>query len=89
MTGFANNFLPDGKLQLLVERYAGCSIQLPAHGEEEIYGSLSVYRREVLEELAAYQKAHPKEAILKRLRDMARIKPELAEAASACLSALE
>ena len=48
------------KLLLLLERYVGNSIQLPAHEgvNDNLYGSLAVYQQEVMEELAQYAKNH-------------------------------
>ena len=44
------------KLLLLLERWRGGSVQLPAHEgvDDTVYGSLAVYRQEVAEELAQY-----------------------------------
>lgn len=52
--------LRPGKLRLLLERYAGKSVQLPAHEgiDDSAYGSLAVYRQEVVEELGRYAKNH-------------------------------
>lgn len=48
------------KLRLLLERYAGRSVQLPAHQgvDDNAYGSLKVYQEEVVEELARYAGNH-------------------------------
>lgn len=48
------------KVLLLLIRYQGNSIQLPAHEgvDDAVYGSLSIYRQEVLEELAEFAKNH-------------------------------
>jgi len=48
------------KLLLLIERYEGNSIQLPAHEgiNDSVYGSLAVYRQEIIEELQQYVKNH-------------------------------
>lgn len=53
-------FLTEGKLRLLLQRYAGLSEQLPAHegGDDSLYGSLAVYREEVIEELSRYASNH-------------------------------
>lgn len=47
------NVLTKEKLEMLVTRYEGKSVQLPAHKgiEDEVYGSLAVYRKEVVGEL--------------------------------------
>lgn len=51
-----NEILTDGKLILLLERYMGESIQLPAHEgvDDSVYGSLAIYRQEIVEELACW-----------------------------------
>ncbi len=48
------------KLLLLLRRYQGESVQLPAHEgvDDTAYGSLAVYRREVVDELALYASNH-------------------------------
>lgn len=48
------------KLRLLLERYLGASVQLPAHEgvDDTVYGSLAIYRQEVQEELTYYAKRH-------------------------------
>lgn len=48
------------KLRLLLDRYLGASVQLPAHEgvDDTVYGSLAIYRQEVQEELAYYAKRH-------------------------------
>lgn len=48
------------KLALMLRRYLGKSSQLPAHEgvDDEVYGSLAVYRAEVIEELARYVAHH-------------------------------
>lgn len=53
--------LASGKLVLLLARYQGKSVQLPAHvseKNEEVYGSLRVYQREVVDELALWAQTH-------------------------------
>lgn len=52
--------LMPGKLLLLLERYQGGSVQLPAHEgvDDSIYGSLAVYRQEVIEELGQWVENH-------------------------------
>jgi len=56
-TAVKTNALTLEKLQLLLERYQGKSVQLPAHVaiDDSIYGSLEVYRKEVCEELAKWK----------------------------------
>ena len=60
-----NEVLTSGKLLLLLERYMGESIQLPAHEgvDDTVYGSLAVYRREIVEELACWAKNHSAEEL--------------------------
>lgn len=52
--------LMPGKLLLMLERYQGKSIQLPAHRgiDDTVYGSLAIYQQEVVEELATYAHNH-------------------------------
>lgn len=54
-----------GKLVLLLERYLGNSAQLPAHEgvDDTVYGSLAVYRQEVVEELSQYAANHSLEEL--------------------------
>ncbi|MGX8682769.1 MAG: alpha/beta hydrolase [Bacteroidales bacterium] len=61
--------LMPGKLRLLLERYQGNSIQLPAHEgiDDAIYGSLTIYQQEVVEELSRYVMNHS----LKELENVA------------------
>lgn len=56
----STEMLRPGKLRLLLERYAGLSVQLPAHEgiDDDVYGSLKVYREEVVEELSRYASNH-------------------------------
>ena len=53
------------KLLLLLERYQGKSVQLPAHENvnDEIYGSLRMYRLEIVQELSQYAENHSLEAL--------------------------
>ena len=50
--------LTSGKMILLLERYLGNSIQLPAHEgiNDTLYGSLAIYRQEIIDELRSMQK---------------------------------
>ena len=70
-----NEILTEGKLLLLLERYMGESIQLPAHTglDDSVYGSLAVYRQEIIEELTCYADNHSfdelNEAVLKAVSD--------------------
>lgn len=52
--------LMPGKLLLMLERYQGNSVQLPAHEgiDDTVYGSLAVYRQEVIEELRQWAENH-------------------------------
>lgn len=52
--------LMPAKLLLLLQRYQGKSIQLPAHKgiDDTVYGSLAVYQQEVVEELSTYASNH-------------------------------
>ncbi len=65
----STELLRPGKLRLLLERYAGSSIQLPAHEgiDDNVYGSLCVYRKEVVDELSRYASNHS----VKEIDDMA------------------
>ena len=60
-----NEILTSGKLILLLERYMGDSIQLPAHEgvDDSVYGSLAVYKQEIIEELACWTKSHSAEEL--------------------------
>ncbi len=53
------------KLLLLIERYQGKSVQLPAHSgvNDTVYGSLAVYQKEVIEELSVYMENHSLEEL--------------------------
>ena len=60
-----NEVLTSGKLLLLLERYMGDSIQLPAHEgvDDTVYGSLAIYRQEIVEELTCWVKSHSVEEL--------------------------
>lgn len=60
-----NEILTSGKLILLLERYMGESIQLPAHEgvDDTVYGSLAVYRQEIVEELFCWVSNHSLEEL--------------------------
>ena len=61
--GAANSgFLTKEKLALLLDRYNGKSVQLPAH-EGSVYGSASVYRAEVGEQLLRWASLHGKASL--------------------------
>ena len=51
------NVLTEGKLALFAERYAGKAAQLVAHEgtENGVYGSLAVYRKEILQQLKKWK----------------------------------
>ena len=53
-TAAKTNILTPEKLRSFLERYQGKSVQLPAHEgiDDEVYGSLNIYRKEVIEHLA-------------------------------------
>lgn len=83
--GSASQFLTKEKAELLLERYAGISIQLPAHEENsDIYGSGRIYQKEVEEELVAYAASHPDENVCAKLSEVAQCRTELKEAAGKC-----
>ena len=48
------------KMHMLIERYMGRSLQLPAHENvcDDVYGSLKIYREEIVEGLAGWACAH-------------------------------
>ena len=52
--------LNEEKLLLLLRRYMGVSVQLPVHYgvDESAYGSLTVYRDEIVDEMALYAQDH-------------------------------
>lgn len=52
--------LMPGKLLLMLERYQGNSVQLPAHEgvDDTVYGSLTLYCQEVIEELGQWAENH-------------------------------
>lgn len=60
-----NEVLTNSKLLLLLERYMGESAQLPAHEgvDDTVYGSLVVYRQEIVEELACWVSDHSLEEL--------------------------
>ena len=59
------------KLMLMIERYEGNSVQLPAHEgiNDAIYGSKAVYRLEVVEELQQYVHNHSLSELDKVMED--------------------
>lgn len=54
------NMLTQEKLKFLLKQYQGKTVQLPAHEQidDTVYGSLSVYREEVVKELQKWVKDH-------------------------------
>ncbi len=86
--GNINNFLTNGKLQLLMERYAGISIQMPPH-EGDVYGSTLLYQKEVVEVLSCYIARHPEENVRERLLELGKCKKELSASVEDCLRKLE
>ena len=77
------NFLTKGKIRILLERYTGCSVNLPAHegADDSVYGSLAVYREEILEMFRQYRSSHPDEKVVRMLREAAEADSALSEAA--------
>ena len=59
-------------LKRLLLRYQGKSIALPAHigVDDSIYGSLTVYQKEVAEELSDWTDIHGKEALVDIFEEM-------------------
>lgn len=60
-----NEILTGEKLLLLLERYMGESIQLPPHEgiDDNVYGSLAIYRKEIVEELSCWANKHSVEEL--------------------------
>ena len=48
------------KLMLLLDRYAGNSLALPAHTgvDDTVYGSLAMYQQEIIDELSVWVSNH-------------------------------
>lgn len=63
--------LMPGKLLLLLERYQGNSIQLPAHigVADTVYGSLEMYRKEVVDVLNIWMDNHSVEEMDKTIQE--------------------
>ena len=59
------------KLILLLERYQGKSLALPAHEnvDDTVYGSLAVYQQEIIDELSTYMKNHSAEELDTEIRN--------------------
>lgn len=53
------------KLILMLDRYQGNSKQLPSHVgvDDEVYGSLAIYQKEIIEELLVYKNNHSMEEL--------------------------
>lgn len=87
--GNASQFLTEEKAELLLERYVGISIQLPAHeGKADVYGSSGIYRKEVEEEFVSYAVSHPDEDVCAKILKAAGGRAELKEAAEKCCEAV-
>ena len=76
------NLLTVEKLELLAERYAGKSVQLPVRetSDETIYGSAAKYRADVLEELSNFAEDCGKEKLPEIFKKTAVKRPDLAKA---------
>lgn len=74
------NRLTSEKLAMLAERYEGRSVQLPSHAnaDKDIYGSLAMYRQEVLDELDYFVFDCGGDALGKAFKSTATARPELA-----------
>ena len=57
--------LTSGKILLLLDRYSGNSLQLPAHEgiDDSLYGSLVIYRQEIIDDFVQYAENHSLEEI--------------------------
>ena len=64
-TAAKTNILTTDKLKMLLEKYQGKSVLLPAHEntDNSVYGSLEVYRKEVLEQLRKWKNDNGVEAL--------------------------
>lgn len=64
--------LMPGKLILMLNRYLGKSVQLPAHEgvDDTVYGSLAIYRLEIAEELSQWVKNHSMEELDMLVKDV-------------------
>ena len=64
-TAAKTNILTPEKLRSFLERYQGKSVQLPAHEgiDDEVYGSLNIYRKEIIEHLAYWVGNNGKKAL--------------------------
>ncbi len=59
------------KLLLLLERYAGKSLALPAHTgvDDSVYGSLAVYQQEIVDELSVWAGNHSAEELSRAMEE--------------------
>jgi hypothetical protein len=64
-TNAKTEVLTNKKLLLLLERYQGKSVQLPAHTgvDDSVYGSLAIYQKEIVEEFSQWADNHSKEEL--------------------------
>jgi hypothetical protein len=64
-TAAKTNVLTPEKLRSFLDRYQGKSIQLPAHEgiDDDVYGSLNIYRKEVCEHLAYWKSNNGEKAL--------------------------
>ena len=76
--------LMPGKLLLMLERYQGKSVQLPTHEgvDDTVYGSLAIYQREVVEELAVFSQNHSLEELDAAVQEAVSSVEDEAEAAA-------
>lgn len=60
------------KLILMLDRYQGNSKQLPSHVgvDDEVYGSLAIYPKEIIEELLVYKNNHSMEELDNAINDL-------------------
>ncbi len=77
-TSIKSNKLTPEKLRMLLERYQGKSVQLPAHVgiDDTVYGSLAVYRQEVCEELGEWINCNGKLELQKVLDEALALEPD-------------
>lgn len=73
------NILSPEKLLLFAERYAGKAKQLVGHNGEGVYGTLDVYRKEIIEELKAWKIANGKETFQGVCNQAVKQNPEYAD----------
>lgn len=64
------------KVMLMLERYEGNSLALPAHNgaDDTVYGSLAIYRKEIVDELSVYKNNHSleelEETVIKSINEL-------------------